>query len=191
MGLRTFLAIDLPPSLRSVLEQKVNQLKREISGMAWVNPKNLHITLKFFGETAETQVAEIRRVMEQELTQFSPFDIELRGFGVFPDKRSPRILWTGLGGDVDVLTALVRRVDQAVVPVGFPADDRPFRPHLTLARIKKDHRKVGETIGTSGLLSDPFCFGRLRVERVTLFKSDLRPSGPLYTKLWDVALVES
>ena len=191
MGVRTFLAIDLPASLRSILEQKIQRLKREMDGIAWVNQENLHVTLKFFGDTTETQVAEIHRRVEPVFQKFSPFEIELRGFGVFPDTRWPRVLWTGIGGDVDVLTALVTQVDQAVVPVGFPSEANPFHPHLTLGRIKKAHRRVGKTISASGVLSDPFSFGRLRVERVTLFKSNLRPNGSVYTKLWDVSFAGS
>lgn len=191
MVARTFLAIDLSSSLRSILEQKIQRLKREISGIAWVNQENFHVTLKFFGDTTDTQVAEIHRRVEPVLPKFSPFDIEFRGFGVFPDTRLPRVLWTGIGGDVDVLTSLVTQVDRAVAPVGFQSDANAFHPHLTLGRIKKAHRRVGKTISASGVLSDPFCFGRLRVERVTLFKSDLRPNGSVYTKLWDVSFVGS
>lgn len=188
MGLRTFLAIDLPSALNSAIEKNLRTVKRELPGITWSKIENLHVNLKFLGDTTESQVAQIRRLVEPAISHLSPFVIELEGFGVFPDCRSPRVLWIGLGGALDRLSALAECVGQAVVPLGFPQEDRSFRPHLTVARVKKDHRDVGRVLGTLGMLTDPFPCGPLPVERVTLFKSDLRPIGPVYTKLWDVSL---
>lgn len=188
MGIRTFLAIDLPASLQSAIGQNIRTVKRELPTLSWSKTENLHINLKFFGETTESQVDQIRHAVEAAISHVSPFELALKGFGVFPDHRSPRVLWVGLGGDLDSLYSLADGVSQAVVPLGFPQEDRPFRPHLTVARVKRNHREVGRVLGTLGLLSDPFPCGPTLVERVTLFKSDLRQTGPIYTKLWDVSL---
>ena len=188
MGLRTFLAIDLPSSLQSVIEQKTKKIKRELSGISWSKQENLHVNLRFVGDTTESQVDQIRQAVEQEVSHVSSFALELKGFGVFPDNRSPRVLWIGLGGALDSLTTLAECVGLAVVPLGFPQEDRPFRPHLTVARVKKDHREVGRTLDALGVFTDPFFCGPLPVERVTLFKSELRPGGAVYTKLWNVSL---
>lgn len=197
MGLRTFLAIDLPASLRPTFERNLERFKRQIRGVSWVHQENLHVTVKFFGETTDAQVSAIYQVVKPVLAEFSSFDLELKGGGVFPDARRPRTLWVGIGGDVDVLTAVVTQIEQAVVSVGFPSslraspsEDKPFRPHLTVARVKNNHRRVGEML-ESGAFTDAFCFGRFRVERVTLFRSDLRPGGSVYTPLWDVAFTGS
>lgn len=188
MGPRTFLAIDLPSSLQSAIGQNIRTVKRELPGLSWSKPENLHINLKFLGETTESQVDQIRQVVGPAISHVSPFTLEINGFGVFPDDRVPRVLWIGLGGALDSLASLAECVGRAVVPLGFPQEYRPFRPHLTVARVKKDHREVGRVLGTLGVLTDPFPCGPLPVERVTLFKSDLRPTGPVYTKLWDVSL---
>lgn len=188
MGLRTFLAIDLPSSLQAAIEQNIRTVKRELPGLSWSKPGNLHVNLKFFGDTTESQVDLIRRAVEPAISHVSPFVVELKGFGVFPDNRAPRVLWVGLGGALDSLVALAGSIGRAVVPLGFPQEDRPFRPHLTVARVKKDHRAVGRVLDTLGAFTAPFPCGPLSVERVTLFKSELRPSGAVYTKLWDVAL---
>lgn len=188
MGLRTFLAIDLPSALHSAIGQNLRTVKRELPGLSWSKTENLHINLKFFGETTESQVDQIRRAVEPAISHVSPFELELKGFGVFPDQSSPRVLWIGLGGALDSLALLADGVSRAVVPLGFPREDRPFRPHLTVARVKRDHRETGRVLGALGLLSDPFPYGPILVERVTLFKSDLRQTGPIYTKLWDVSL---
>jgi len=188
MGLRTFLGIDLPSSLQSAIGQNLRTVKRELPGLSWSKTENLHVNLKFFGETTESQVAQIRQAVEPAISRVSPFELELKGFGVFPDHRSPRVLWIGLGGALDGLSELAECVGQAVVPLGFPQEDRPFRPHLTVARVKKDHRAVGRALDTLGVFTAPFACGPLPVERVALFKSDLRSTGPIYTKLWDVSL---
>ncbi len=188
MGLRTFLAIDLPSALHSAIGQNLRPVKRELPGLSWSKTENLHVNLKFFGETTESQADQIRHAVESAISHISSFDLELKGFGVFPDHRSPRVLWIGLGGALDSLSKLAECINRAVVPLGFPLEDRPFRPHLTVARVKRDHRAVGHVLGTLDLLSDPFPCGSILVERVTLFKSDLRQTGPIYTKLWDVSL---
>ncbi len=182
------MAVDLPSSLHSAIGQNLRTVKRELPGLSWSKTENLHINLKFLGEMTESQVTQIRQAVEPAISHVSPFELALKGFGVFPDNRSPRVLWIGLGGALDSLITLAECIGDAVVPLGFPQEDRPFRPHLTVARVKKDHREVGRVLGTLGAFTDPFACGPLPVERVVLFKSDLRPTGPIYTKLWDVAL---
>lgn len=188
MGRRTFLAIDLSSALKAAIEQNLRRIKRELPGISWSKAENLHLNLKFIGDTTEIQVAQIRQAVESAISHLSPFALELKGFGVFPDDRSPRVLWIGLGGALDSLVTLAERIGRAVVPVGFPQEDRPFRPHLTVARVKRNHRAVGRVLGTLGVLTDSFSCGPLPVEEVTLFQSELLPSGPIYTKLWDVSL---
>lgn len=188
MGLRTFLAIDLPSSLLKAIGQNLRTVKRELPGLSWSKIENLHVNLNFFGETTESQVDQIRQAVEPAIADVSPFELELKGFGVFPDDRAPRVLWIGLGGALDSLVTLAECVGHAMVPLGFPQEDRPFCPHLTVARVKKDHREVGRVLGTLGVLTNPIPCGPLPVERVTLFRSDLRQTGPIYTKLWDVSL---
>jgi len=188
MGLRTFLAVELPSTLQSAIGQNIRTVKREMPSLSWSKPENLHINLKFFGDTTESQVDQIRLAVEPAISHVSPFELEFKRFGVFPDTRSPRVLWIGLSGAFDSLTALAGCVGQAVVPLGFPEEDRPFRPHLTVARVKKDHHAVGRTLDTLGVFAEPFPCGSFSVERVSLFKSDLRPTGPIYTKLWDISL---
>ncbi|MDT7041082.1 RNA 2',3'-cyclic phosphodiesterase [Candidatus Nitronereus thalassa] len=191
MSLRTFLAIDLPSSLHLAIEQKQNQLKSVLPGINWVKSDNLHITLKFLGDTPESQIDDLRQIVEQAVKGTLSFVLTLRGFGAFPDKRAPRTLWTGIESEENVLEHLAAQVEAAVVSLGFPEEGKPFRPHLTLARIKKDHRELGQAIEKAGVLADPFIFGRLLVEQVTLFQSDLRPTGSVYTKLWAVPLAKS
>ena len=191
MSLRTFLAIDLPSCLLESIVKKQRDLKQEFPSIAWVKSENVHLTLKFLGDTPESKIPELQQVVARAVKGIEPFAINLRGFGVFPDKRAPRTLWTGIEGNTDILVNLAKEIESKVKPLGFPAEGKPFRPHLTLARIKKNQRVLGQAIEKARVLADPFIFGRLLVEQVCLFESELRPTGSVYTKLWVIPLGNS
>ncbi len=192
VAIRTFLAIELSAAVRWAVARQAQRVMHALSAhsdvLSWVQSDHLHVTVKFFGETPASQVAVIHRAVERVVAPWSSFDIDIRGLGVFPDRRAPRVLWAGVSGDLDALTALVERVGAAVVPLGFPREEKPFHPHLTVARITGAYRDVGRTLGVSGMLTDPVACGRVSVERVVLFKSERRSGGSFYARLWDVAL---
>ncbi len=192
MVLRTFLAIELPVDVRSAIVREAQRLSRMLAAhsnvLSWARPDNLHVTVRFFGATLESQMAGIRQTVERAVSTRPSFDIAIGGFGAFPDLRAPRVLWAGVNGDVAALTALVEGVGVAVVPLGFPQEGKPFHPHLTVARVRRAYRDVGSTLNAAGVFTAPVTCGRVPVERVALFRSDRRPTGSVYTKLWDVAL---
>ena len=191
MSLRTFLAIDLPSCLLNSIVNKQRDLKQVFPSIDWVKSAKVHLTLKFLGDTPESKIPELQQVVAKAVKGIEPFVINLRGFGVFPHKRAPRTLWTGIEGDSEILLDLNRKIETEVSQLGFPPEGKPFHPHLTLARIKKNQRATGEAIEKASILADPFIFGSLLVEQVTLFKSELRPTGSVYTKLWAVSLAIS
>lgn len=116
-----------------------------------------------------------------------PFTLEIQGLGVFPHIRRPRILWIGCTGDISALRKLVFEIEGVLNPLGFPPEEKPYYPHLTLARIKHDNSQVGGVLAHSGLLEQPQNFGTLRVDRVTFFRSDVSQFGAEYTALGTVA----
>ncbi len=188
MSFRTFLAIELPSCLLDSIVKKQQAMKPGLPFITWVKSANLHLTLKFIGDTPENKIPELQQAVAKTVTGIQPFVINLRGFGVFPDKLAPRTLWAGIEGDLEVLLDLTKMIETEVTQLGFPPEGKPFCPHLTLARIKKNQRAAGEAIEKASMLADPFIFGSLLVEQVTLFKSELRPTGSVYTKLWAVSL---
>ena len=192
MAIRTFLAVELSAAVRLALAQQAQRVARVLAMLSdvlvWVQPDNLHVTVKFFGETLESRVDEIRRAVERAVSTRPVFDLDIRGVGAFPNMRAPRVLWAGVGGDLDALTALVKCVEAAVVPLGFPQEEKPFHPHLTVARVQRAYRDVGRTLDVSGVFTPPVACGRVSVERVALFKSERRSSGSVYTRLWDAEL---
>ena len=199
--LRAFVAVDLDADSRKALaraqERAKDRIMRELSRLAsevriqWVRPDSIHLTLKFLGEIADTRVEEIRRTLAATIQAQARFSVELGGFGVFPDLRAPRVLWVGISGQSDQVTSLARLaadVDSGLDALGFPREARPFSPHLTLARIKERSREVGKALAGSGLMAQTESLGSLRVDVVALIRSDLKPSGAVYTRLWEVPL---
>lgn len=191
MSLRAFLAIDLDPALRDVLARFQDECRRALPTLNWVPPESLHVTIKFLGHIPETDVEAIREALRDTLKTLTPFSLVVEGIGAFPSLAAPRALWAGITGQVDSLLSLVSMVEQTLEPFGYPPEAKPFRAHLTLARIKsrnRDARAIGEMIAKMEWIRTPPRFGELHVDRLCLFKSELHPSGAVYHRLWDLPL---
>jgi RNA 2',3'-cyclic 3'-phosphodiesterase len=180
--IRAFLAIEPPETVRQAMATLQNRLKYSLSGaISWVRPEGIHLTLKFFGNIAQTDVSRISAAVGPVAARFGPLDLEVRRLGLFPDSRRPRVLWLGLEGDVSALKALQEEVDRELARYGFEREERQFRAHLTLARIKSPR-------GLSGLdritnKSDTYTAGRFQASGLTLFRSQLTPQGAIYSEL--------
>lgn len=179
---RTFLAIEPPEAVRREMGRIQEQLKRTVRGMIrWVRPDGIHLTLKFFGDITGDDITRIAEVAEQEATTIKPLELQVKEIGVFPDLKRPRVVWLGMAGDVDRLLTLQKALDRRFMALGFPKEDRPFRAHLTLGRIKTSKGLLGLAQAVEqGAAAEA---GSFRVAGLTLFKSDLRPAGAVYTKL--------
>jgi len=199
--IRTFVAIELDEEIRKAIagtqrqvqEQLMKQLRHTASDVRvqWVRPDSIHLTLKFLGDIDEARVEDIRAALLSAVGRQSRLAVEVGGLGVFPDLRLPRVLWVGLSGQVDALMRVAAEVEAALTGVGFPPESRPLSPHLTLARIKERSREVGKGLADSGLMTQPFRVGSLAVKTVCLMKSDLKPSGAVYSRLVEVPLKPS
>jgi 2'-5' RNA ligase len=199
--IRTFLAVELPASLTQAIAQVQadvrNRISRELSpGMRiqWVRPAAIHLTVKFLGDIPENHVGDLQSVVGDALRSFAPFSIDVAGLGVFPDLRAPRVLWirlsSGLEGEgpATALSHLAETIARSVEALGYLPESRPFNPHLTLARIKEGAKEVGRALARVGLLGGDVQLGQLDVRTVALMQSERRPSGSVYTKLWEVPL---
>lgn len=189
MSTRAFLAVNLTSEVREALSVKQRQFRSEFPPMAWVRPESIHLTLKFLGNIDEVHVESLRQSVAKAIKDLSGFLVEAQGFGVFPHLRMPRIFWVGLT-ETEQLIRLAARLEKAVSDLGFLSEAKSYHPHLTLARIKEHQRIVGQAIGKSEALSEPFSFGYLPVHQICLFKSDLKPTGSIYTQLWALPLSE-
>jgi len=197
--IRTFLAVELSETLRRHLSQIQQDLKQSLSPhlthdvrLSWVQPASIHLTIKFFGDTDERVVDPLREALEPVVTAHVPITIPLERLGAFPRVQQPRVLWIGpseqweQGDDAERLAALHRAVEDGCERFGFAAEGRRLSPHLTLARIKEGERQVGQAMANSGVLDRPLAIGSLSAASVALMKSELRPTGPVYTRLWEV-----
>jgi RNA 2',3'-cyclic 3'-phosphodiesterase len=191
--MRTFIAIELDPQVRQAVVEVQTTLKRDLSRLPgarpqWVRPESLHLTLKFLGEIDEESLPDVLVALRIAAQRHREFSLGVRGIGVFPDARAPKVVWAGLSGDVDTLTALALAVEEALIPAGIPPEGRPFKAHLTLARIKDGARDIGKALAANGFLESRLDMGSMQVHEIVLMKSDLKPSGSVYTRLDTVPL---
>ena len=187
-ALRTFIAIDVPPSVLDTITRIQNRFKSLGLHASWVRPGNIHLTLKFLGDTEPDRVPGIQCKITEALASFSPFRLSLEQAGVFPDARRPRVLWVGLKDEEGTLQTLQSGIEKALASAGFPADPRPFSAHLTLARIKspKGKKKLQdelEALNQEGIDPHPFDVGEVK-----LYESQLTPKGSIYTVLANFTL---
>ena len=178
---RAFLAFELPRSVLSGISDVQSRLKTFGFNIRWVRTENIHLTLKFFGDILETDTCNIETAVNASLKDQTPISLEARGVGVFPDTRRPRVLWVGISGEIDRLVKLQVSIADRLVSLGFPKEGRPFRGHLTLGRTKGklNPAKIEEALDENrGFCTNPFT-----VDALYLFKSDLNPSGAVYSKV--------
>ncbi|MEW6615623.1 MAG: RNA 2',3'-cyclic phosphodiesterase [Thermodesulfobacteriota bacterium] len=179
--IRSFLAIELPKEIISRLSEIQNILKSSEPHVKWVRPESIHLTLKFFGNIEEKTVDDISQVLKKVTAKISAFVINVKDIGVFPNMSRPRVIWVGVESSGRTLDVLHKETEDSLKKIGFEPEGREFSAHLTLGRIKslKNKTKLAEQIEKlKGCEA-----GSFRVENLFLFKSDLRPTGAVYTKL--------
>ncbi|HXK61911.1 MAG TPA: RNA 2',3'-cyclic phosphodiesterase [Acidobacteriota bacterium] len=184
--IRSFIAVDLPQEVRARLHEYGRELKELGLKGSFTRPDSFHLTLKFLGNIAEQQVEEIGSALEHAVRGAKPFQVDVRRLGVFPGPSNPRVVWMGLERS-EALESLQQRIEEAAEALGFGREGRPFRPHLTLVRLKsKDNLKaLGEYLRKAGPEASA---GTVLVNEVVLFRSDLRPDGARYSRLRTVPL---
>jgi RNA 2',3'-cyclic 3'-phosphodiesterase len=180
--LRTFVAIDLPVAVQEALDSFEKELQKAQAPIAWIKPERIHLTLKFLGDVAPERIPEIQKSLEDAAGAVSPFRLQPSGCGAFPTVKQMRVIWVGLKGDGGALNKLQQRVEVAMAELGFKREDRPFRPHLTVGRVKgRQHlRSLQELL----IARQDFDAEAFDVAELVLYKSELRPEGARYTPLF-------
>jgi 2'-5' RNA ligase len=187
---RSFIAIHLPADVRAELTSLEDKLKaRRHPFVKWVDPESMHLTLKFLGDVAVDSIPEIVRAMPRVAQMHSPFKLQVSGTGAFPNWQRPQVVWVGVMGELDRLNGLQKDLESALSPLGFPPESRSFSAHLTLGRLRDrvtpdDRRRFAEfaqKISFETSLS-------FEVNAIRLMKSQLTPTGPIYSELAVVKL---
>jgi 2'-5' RNA ligase len=199
--MRAFLAVAIATELRervSAVQQQLKDLLAAAPGrrirITWVQPASIHLTLKFLGEIDEDAVEPLHARVGAAIQNWPPFEIPLGTMGAFPSLHAPRALWIGPPSswesrdEAGRARELAARIDEVCARVAVPRDAHPWQPHLTLARVREGERDAGRLLEASGLMARSDDIGSLRVDEISLMKSEMRPDGPLYTQLWSIAL---
>ncbi|MDA8078492.1 MAG: RNA 2',3'-cyclic phosphodiesterase [Nitrospiraceae bacterium] len=185
MALRCFIAAEIPEAVKKKIGETIQFLSRTNPDVRWVPEGNLHITLKFLGSAEESVVEAITDSLKKNIAPYTSFYIKIAGIGFFPAGGRPRVIWIGVKDGV-FMEELRKAVDSAMSAFGFPADDRPFSPHLTIGRVRSGKgmlmllTKIEELQGTD--------FGDIEIRGITVMKSELKPSGAEYSSLAEIGL---
>jgi 2'-5' RNA ligase len=174
---RAFVAVDLDPELKSAVAGLIRRLEATRAAVRWTRAGGFHLTLKFLGEIDEEQAVRVKTVLAEVARRHGPFVLRLEGTGVFPGPGNPRVLWIGVSAEPG-LAELRDELERALEGVGFSPEARPFRPHLTLGRVKGRDRLDRALAGLDERRQDDF--GAMTVRKVALFESRLRPEGAEY-----------
>ena len=182
MGIRSFLAFELPLRIKDRVGEISKELQQSRLPVRWVKVENIHLTIVFLGSVAEETIADIKLKVGSTAERFSAFQIKLNGVGVFPNWRRPRVFWIGLNGEIGGLSGLRDELQAGLEEFGFKPENRPFRPHLTLGRFKGTVNRGEELKWILDRFHD-ISSDDDYLKELVFFKSDLRPAGPIYTKM--------
>ena len=187
-SIRSFVAIELSPDTKAQIKELQDELKASTADVRWVRTEGMHLTLKFLGEIQEEKIPEIADVLKQCSGETGRFNLTIHSLGAFPNETNPKVIWIGVEDDSGRLRTAQQSIEKGLAAMGFKEEKRSFTPHLTLGRLKspKGRRAVGQRLEAS---RDCDC-GISVVKEICLFKSDLKPSGAVYTKLKTFALSE-
>lgn len=184
--LRAFIAVELPKEAVSFAVSIQDAMKSYGLNIRWVKPENIHVTLKFLGDVDWDMKRKVEDALVHAVKEYSPMQFSIRGMGVFPGVKRPKVVWCGLNGDTSSLSDLYGRLEAAFVDMGFSREKRPFKSHVTLGRTKgpvSSDKIIDAMKKISRMESSPFY-----AEAITLFRSDLQPTGAVYTRLKSVSL---
>ena len=180
--IRTFVAVEIDPAVRDCAAKLMDQFRAAAADVKWVEPSNLHLTLKFLGDVDSREIHEACQAVQEAVGDLAPFEFQLRGAGAFPNANRPRTVWLGVGEGCEQLVALNERIEPPLEKLGFRREARRYQPHLTIGRVRRGGPalvELGKLIGENADLQ----VGRTTVAEVIVFSSELDRSGPTYEAL--------
>lgn len=184
--LRSFIAIELSHEATTALAELQKELKIAAppGSVRWTAPDSIHLTLHFLGDVEVAQVDAIAGLLQSCAAAYPPFSLRLAGLGCFPNMRRPRIVWVGVTGETAPLISLQRDLGEKLQVIGYTPEDRPYAPHLTIGRVKKElpGRQLAE-LGQALAQIEVGQLAQLDASGISLMKSDLQPAGAVYSQL--------
>jgi 2'-5' RNA ligase len=188
-SIRAFIALPLPAEAKAATAVAQRELKSALRGgwLRWTPPEQIHLTLRFLGDIPAGDVPALAEALRRACAGCAPFDLHAGGLGVFPDARRPRVLWLGLGGQLDALRELQARIERETAAWGEP-EDREFHAHLTLARLKNAPPAAARQVAQSLAQAKATNLAAWRADHLELMRSELSPAGARHSVLGTVAL---
>jgi 2'-5' RNA ligase len=180
MALRLFVAVEIGEQQTKALERIQAGMRHKLPSVRWVKPAAIHLTLAFLGDIDEDAVPRLTALLDEVTRGCAPLDIELKGAGAFPGERNPRVIWIGAGEPTGSLREIARNLKTLLASNGFPTEDRPFTPHLTIGRVRD---RGGGEYGRVLPLFREHTAGTMHVCDICLVRSELTPRGSVYTVL--------
>ncbi len=182
MNLRCFIAVGIPGPIKKGIGGLIDILKKHNGEVKWIIPENLHLTLKFLGSTPEDLISGVKESLLAVVSSCVPFYIKIHSTGVFPNKQHPRVIWVGMEGP-EILAKLQDDIDDAMSRLGYKKEDRKFRPHLTIGRVRSQKGMINIINELENFKDKDF--GTIGVDNIKLMRSELKPKGAEYTCLQD------
>lgn len=184
--MRTFVGIGLPSDCRRAISEAISPLRAKQKAVSWTLEQNLHVTLKFLGETPNDRIDEIGSLLEAAAIGIPPFEFAIDDAGGFPNLRSPRVLWVGIREPLELVGKLQENIENALSAAGFPREGRRFHPHITVGRVRDRLPAVWGVKYAKALSGKPF--GVVGASSFQFYESRLSPKGSMYQVLRDVPL---
>ena len=177
---RTFICIEIPETIKGRIDSLQHELRRLGAQVSWTRPSNIHLTIKFLGDVPATRIEDVKGAVERATAGRTAFEIEVGGTGCFPAPRNPRVLWVGLTSIPIPLRELHSAIESELAREGFPREEKRFSPHLTIGRVRNPQNagRLAEELIRRGIESESF-----RAGEIIVMRSDLNPSGSIYTPL--------
>lgn len=187
--MRIFIGITLPDTIKAHLARIQEQLKRSRADVKWVEPHNLHLTLKFIGEFEATGIEKIEHILTDVTQRHASFYAQVVSAGAFPSINHPRVIWAGIGKEAERLRAIAVALETELTHVGIAAENRPFSAHITLGRVRSEKNKKGLVDSLQRLRENvPSLIQEFTVSKLTLFRSTLASGGPVYETVYEAIL---
>jgi 2'-5' RNA ligase len=188
--LRTFIAVDFPIEIKEKIIEITAYFQSKLppAQIKWVEPDHMHLTLKFMGETPHDKLVQIKQSIHQVISVFPSFEIEIKALGMYPNNQRPRVIWLGINAE-NYLILLHNQLDQALKGEGIKSDRRPFSPHLTIGRVRRNADQ--ESVIQIGRILSQFkiaSLGSIKIDEILYYQSVLTPQGPIYTILQSTSL---
>jgi 2'-5' RNA ligase len=180
--LRTFVAVEISEPIRARAAELFALLGGTSASVKWVEPHNLHLTMKFLGDVHQREIAAVCRAVAQGVGKVAPFDLEVRGVGAFPSAARPRTFWLGGAAGAEQMVLLHDRVETALAELGYRQEHRRFQTHLTIGRVRGGGPGIVE-LGKLIQQHADFSAGHMMVGKLSVFASTLTPAGPIYELL--------